>query len=166
MALDENGWAVVDDLILGVNLNSKHLLNRMILNEIVASDDKQRYSFNEDQSMIRANQGHSVNVDIKFEEKDPPDILYHGTNAEALDSIYRKGLKSMKRHDVHLSADFDESYRVANRRKNKYPIVLVIAASEMKEKGFVFNLSENKVWLTKKIPSHYIMGIYDLEDRG
>ena len=77
--LDEHGWADVQELIDGINRTGNHFLDKDLLEEIVRTDEKGRYSFNEDQTLIRANQGHSVPVDVELEEKIPPDILWHGT---------------------------------------------------------------------------------------
>ena len=103
--LDEHGWANVDDLIIGVN--KTHPLDMVGLERIVAEDEKQRYSFNEDHTLIRANQGHSIPVDVELEEKTPPEILWHGTGEKYVSSIDAQGLIPKSRLYVHLSSDME-----------------------------------------------------------
>ena len=80
LKLDSKGYVDTDLLINNINENSDYEIDFEILKQIVDSDDKQRYSFNEDYTKIRANQGHSINVDVGLEVKQPQDILYHGTS--------------------------------------------------------------------------------------
>ena len=101
IALDEHGWANVKELIAGIN-NAGRKIDMKTLEEIVRTDNKGRYSFNENKTLIRANQGHSIPVDIEFKEVAPPDVLYHGTATKSLDSIKQQGIKSMSRLYVHL----------------------------------------------------------------
>ena len=103
ISLDEHGWANVDELIDGVS--KTHPINMDILEQIVAEDEKQRYSFNEDKTLIRANQGHSIPVDVELEEKEPPEILFHGTGEKYVDSINESGLIPKSRLYVHLSSN-------------------------------------------------------------
>ena len=91
ITLDEHGWADVRKLIDGINQSEGHTLNMEMLEEIVRTDEKQRYSFNEDHTLIRANQGHSIPVDVELEEKTPPDILWHGTGEKYVVSIDAQG---------------------------------------------------------------------------
>ena len=150
--LDEHGWGDVKEIIKGINAQYKGF-NMSILEKIVATDKKQRYSFNEDKTKIRANQGHSVNVDVELEEKNPPDILYHGTATRFLRSIFEKGLLSMTRQYVHLSKDMATAKNVGIRHGR--PAILVIDAKAMVNDGYKFYLSQNGVWLTKTVPPKY-----------
>ena len=84
--LDEHGWANVDELIAGINATGR-TIDLESLREIVRTDSKQRYSFSEDETLIRANQGHSIPVDVELKEKEPPEFLYHGTAARFLDIV-------------------------------------------------------------------------------
>ena len=145
--LDEHGWAEVDKLIEGKRIN------RELLEEIVRTDNKQRYSFNEDKTYIRANQGHSVPVDVGLKEQEPPVFLYHGTAAGFLASIEREGLKPMGRLYVHLSKDVETAVNVGKRHGK--PVVLKIHSGDMYRDGQAFYLSENGVWLTKKVVPEY-----------
>ena len=150
--LDEHGWAEVDKLIEGIRRTGKRI-NRELLEEIVRTDNKQRYSFNEDKTYIRANQGHSVPVDVGLKEQEPPVFLYHGTAAGFLASIEREGLKPMGRLYVHLSKDVETAVNVGKRHGN--PVVLKIHSGDMYRDGQAFYLSENGVWLTKKVVPEY-----------
>lgn len=151
--LDEHGWANIDELINGIN-NSGRKINMEILEEIVRTDNKQRYSFNENKTLIRANQGHSVPVDVELKEQQPPKVLYHGTASRFLDSIIQDGLKPMSRLYVHLSSDMETAMKVGKRHGE--PVVLKINTEGMYNDGIKFYLSENGVWLTKSVDKKYI----------
>lgn len=151
--LDEHGWANVEDLINGIK-NTGRNINMPILEDIVETDSKQRYSFNEDKTLIRANQGHSVPVDVNLEKMKPPKFLYHGTADQFLNSIMEEGLKPMNRLYVHLSTDIETAIRVGKRHGN--PVVLKIHSNQMYEEGCIFYLSKNGVWLTRGVQIKYL----------
>lgn len=148
LTLDEHGWAPVEGLLKGVGISMEDL------ERIVANDGKQRCRFSEDKTLIRANQGHSVPVDLELEEREPPELLYHGTVGRFLDSIEKEGLQRRSRQYVHLSPDVETAVKVGQRRGR--PVVLQVAAGRMHEDGYRFYLSENGVWLTKEVPPPYI----------
>lgn len=152
IVLDEHGWANVEELIKGVS--KTHPLTMEELEEIVRSDEKQRYSFNEDKTLIRANQGHSVDVDVELEEVDPPEYLYHGTGEKYVSSIDMQGLIPKSRLYVHLSGDIGTAVKVGSRHGK--PVVYRVLAEQMAEAGFVFYKSVNGVWLTKSVPKEYL----------
>ena len=156
ISLDEHGWADVEDLIDGIRKSGK-VIDMVILEEIVRTDEKGRYSFNEDKTKIRANQGHSIAVDVELKEMVPPDVLYHGTAARFLDSIREQGIKSMSRLYVHLSGDIETAIKVGKRHGEA--VVLSINAKQMAEDGIKFYLSENGVWLTKYVAWKYVFGV-------
>jgi len=151
--LDKHGWANVKELLNGMNTSGRYI-DRDILEEIVQTDNKKRYSFNEDKTCIRANQGHSIPVDVELAEQKPPQILYHGTADRFLSSILEEGLKPMSRLYVHLSKDIDTATKVGKRHGK--PVILKINAEKMYQDGISFYLSENGVWLTKYIDKKYI----------
>lgn len=148
LKMDSHGWIVVSELCTKMPI----LLSD--LEEIVRTDNKGRYSFSEDKLKIRANQGHSVDVDVELKEKEPPEFLYHGTGKKSLDSIWKEGLKKMSRLHVHLSADQETALKVGSR--HGVPVVLRISAKEMYAAGHVFWLSENGVWLTSSVPTKFM----------
>ena len=150
--LDEHGWAEVAALIEGVN--KKHTINMDILEKIVRTDDKQRYSFNEDRTLIRANQGHSILVDVELPITKPPKELWHGTAEKYVVSIEKNGLISKSRLYVHLSVDIETAVKVGGRHGK--PIVYKIDAEQMDKDGYTFYLSVNGVWLTKKVPAEFL----------
>lgn len=150
--LDEHGWADVEALIAGVNAAGKRI-DRKILEEIVRTDKKQRYSFNENGTLIRANQGHSIPVDVELAKLEPPEYLYHGTTYRFLESIRQQGLLPMSRLYVHLSGDV-ETARVVGKRHGR-PVVLKIHSGDMHRDGFPFYRSQNGVWLAKKVDAKY-----------
>lgn len=154
ISLDEHGWADVQELISGINRSGGHSLSMESLEEIVRTDEKQRYSFNEDHTLIRANQGHSVPVDVELEEKTPPDILWHGTAEKYTSSIESQGLIPKSRLYVHLSSDQETAKKVGSRHGK--PVIYEIDCRRMAEDGFRFFLSANKVWLTKEVPVKYL----------
>jgi putative RNA 2'-phosphotransferase len=153
ITLDEHGWASVNDLICGIEKNNPGF-NMDILEQIVKTDNKQRYSFNDDKSLIRANQGHSVNVDVELKEKEPPEYLYHGTGEKYIKSINQDGLIPKSRLYVHLSKDIKTAENVGKRHGKE--VVYRIDSRQMYRDGYKFYLSENGVWLTKKVPVKYL----------
>lgn len=154
ISLDEHGWANVDELLDGIN-DTGRKIDMDILEEIVRTDSKQRYSFNEDKTLIRANQGHSIPVDVELDEQKPPQILYHGTAERFLDAIMAEGLKPMSRLYVHLSKEEETAIKVGKRHGK--PVVLRINSEEMYRDGIRFYLSQNGVWLTKYVDKKYIL---------
>jgi len=154
IALDEHGWAKVDELIVGINATGNHNLTKELLEEIVRTDEKRRYAFNEDHTLIRANQGHSVSVDVELKEMEPPPILYHGTGEKYADSIDRQGLIPKTRLYVHLSADTETAHKVGSRHGK--PVIYRVDCQRMAADGFVFYRSVNGVWLTRKVPPKYL----------
>ena len=152
ITLDEHGWANVDELIAGVSRT--HPLTMELLQEIVRTDEKQRYSFNEDKTLIRANQGHSIPVDVELPELEPPAILYHGTGQKYVESIDRQGLLPKSRLYVHLSTDRDTAMKVGKRHGT--PVIYTIQAGKMFADGYLFYRSVNGVWLTKEVPIEYL----------
>ena len=153
IALDEHGWANVGELIAAVNKRRK--LDMEMLEEIVRTDDKQRYSFSEDKTLIRANQGHSFPVDVELERITPPDVLYHGTAERFAESIDATGLIPMSRLYVHLSGDMETAVNVGKRHGE--PFVYKVEASRMHADGYEFYRSVNGVYLTKSVPKEYLM---------
>lgn len=151
ITLDEHGWANVDELIEGVS--KTHPLTMEMLEEIVATDNKQRYSFNDDRTLIRANQGHSIPVDVELEEVEPPKYLYHGTAEKYVASIEEQGLISKSRLYVHLSPDHETAVNVGTRHGK--PVVYRIKAQKMFRDGCKFYKSVNGVWLTNEVPVKY-----------
>ena len=152
VSLDENGWADVDELLAGMNRTVP--ITRAELADIVATDNKGRFSFSEDGTRIRANQGHSVDVDVELEQLPPPEILYHGTAEKSVASIQKQGLLPMKRLYVHLSADAETAQKVGARHGR--PRIFLLDARRMAEDGFAFFRSVNGVWLTKRVPPEYL----------
>ena len=154
ISLDEHGWADVRELIAGVNRAGGHFLDPETLEEIVRTDEKQRYSFNEDHTLIRANQGHSIPVDVEPEKKTPPDILWHGTAEKYVSAIDAQGLLPKNRLYVHLSSDMETAKKVGSRHGR--PVIYQVNCAQMEQDGFDFFLSANKVWLTKEVPARYL----------
>lgn len=154
ITLDKHGWAKVDELINGINASGKYSIDMVMLEEIVRTDNKHRYSFNEDKTKIRANQGHSINVDVELKEAVPPEILYHGTGEKYVDSINTEGLKPKSRLYVHLSRDINTAVKVGKRHGK--PVVYSVSAGKMQRNGYKFYLSENGVWLTKVVPFEFL----------
>ena len=152
ITLDKHGWANVNELIKGVS--KRYRLTMEMLEEIVATDDKQRYSFNEDKSKIRANQGHSINVDVELEEVKPPEYLWHGTGKKYVESIRETGLISKSRLYVHLSDNHETAVQVGKRHGN--PVVFCVKSGQMYRDGYKFYRSKNGVWLTKSVPEEYL----------
>lgn len=153
LTLDENGWANVDELR---EKCSKNKINFTLeeLDEVVETNDKKRFIFNEDKTKIRANQGHSIDIDLALKPQQPPEFLYHGTAQGNVDSILNKGIEKRNRQHVHLSLDKETATKVGMRHGK--PIILTIRTGKMFEDGILFYLSENNVWLTDFVDAKYI----------
>ncbi len=151
MCVDGNGWADVDELI------KKLKITKAFLEEIVRLDNKGRFSFNDDRTLIRANQGHSIPVDVGLEEALPPDILYHGTGEKFVSSIEREGLIPKSRLYVHLSTSYDTALSVGSRHGRA--VVFIVDSARMRADGIPFFISKNGVWLTKRVDVKYIQKI-------
>jgi putative RNA 2'-phosphotransferase len=151
--LDPAGWASVEELLEACQ-NHEFPLAKNELEAVIAGSDKQRFSFSDDRLQIRANQGHSVNVDLGYQPAVPPEELYHGTVERFLMSILDSGLSKGKRHHVHLSADRETAQKVGARRG--VPVILRVMSGRMDRDGYLFFRSENRVWLTDKVPPEYL----------
>ena len=151
--LDDQGWVRCDDLI---KASSNHgvIFDQAMLEELVRTNDKQRFVFSHDGQRIRANQGHSVPVELGLDSVEPPSELFHGTVEKFLEGIRVDGLKKGSRNHVHLSRDI-ETAEIVGKRRGK-PVILSIDAAGMREAGFSFYLSENGVWLTDYVPLNFI----------
>lgn len=153
ISLDQSGWASIEQLIEASRANGIEL-TREELQNVVDNNDKKRFALSEDGHSIRANQGHSIKVDLGYNPAAPPEILYHGTADRFLASIKRQGLIKGSRHHVHLSMEAEVAQLVGQRHGK--PVVLKVRAGEMRKDGFVFYLSANGVWLTEHAPAHYL----------
>lgn len=154
MQLDSDGWLEIDALIRNANDHGKSLTLEL-LHDVVATNDKQRFSLSDDGLRIRANQGHSVpDVNLNLTAVAPPDQLYHGTVKQFLESIRTRGLCKRSRNHVHLSSSNETARQVGARRGT--PVILTIAANAMHEAGHKLFLSANNVWLTDSVPSEFI----------
>jgi putative RNA 2'-phosphotransferase len=153
LTLDAEGWVAVDELLTGA---ARHGFSfaREELDEIVQTNDKQRFAFSADASRIRANQGHSLSIDLGLQAETPPAVLYHGTVQRSLSSIMTTGLQKRARQHVHLSADVATALRVGGRRGR--PVVLEVASAGMHAAGFAFFRSANGVWLTDEVPPQFL----------
>jgi len=149
LKLDANGWADIDEIIA----KSRNIrLSRILIDEVVAENDKQRFIIKNNK--IRANQGHSISVDLEFKAVTPPNMLYHGTASHFLESIMKTGLSKQKRQHVHLSKELATAIAVGKRHGKV--VLLQIDSKKMFDNGYAFYLSENGVWLTDVVPIEYI----------
>lgn len=147
------GWVCVNELLAAC---AKHSfpINRDELNEVVERNDKKRFSFDSTGTLIRANQGHSIEVDLQLEPTVPPDVLYHGTGHNAVESIMQMGLCKMSRHHVHLSRDMATARTVGARHGRA--VVFAVDAAAMHSRGYTFYCSANNVWLVDHVPPDYL----------
>jgi putative RNA 2'-phosphotransferase len=165
--LDKNGWTSVDKLIENINLNQEFqsfhlnshfnlalLVTKDILDEIVATNNKKRFEYSSDGSMIRARQGHSVDVDLGYKPVTPPEVLYHGTSEDVVDSIFENGIEKRNRHHVHLSENHETAMAVGKRHGK--PCALTVDCKSMVSDGYEFFKTDNGVWLVDHVPSAYI----------
>lgn len=146
--LNSQGYADVNELLEKTNLTFDELAY------VVKNDNKKRFAYNEDSTKIRASQGHSLKVDLKFKAVQPPEFLFHGTSIKNIDSIKEKALLKMNRQHVHLSKDQKTALNVGSRHGK--PVVLKILSGKMYANKINFYFSENEVWLTDNVPVNYI----------
>lgn len=151
LVLDDGGWTGVDTLLAALARHGSPI-TRAELEHVVEHNDKRRFVITGDR--IRANQGHSIDVDLGLEPRTPPAVLYHGTGAGAVASILATGIHAGRRRHVHLSADTATARRVGARHGP--PVVLTVDAAAMSADGAVFHCSENGVWLTTAVPARYV----------
>lgn len=154
LTLDEQGWTGIETLLEKMKSKGKRI-SREDLQQIVDNNNKSRYSISEDGSRIRANQGHSIQVELDYIAQEPPEFLYHGTAERFIDSILKTGLNKRKRHHVHLSLDKDTAVQVGNRHGKV--VILQVKAAEMHKAGFEFYCTPNAVWLTDHVPVKYLL---------
>lgn len=155
ITLDEHGWADVNELIKGINETGEEVeFSKATLETIVKTDKKQRYSFSQDKTLIRANQGHSIPVDVELEKKEPLKILYHGTGVKSVKAIQEQGLLPMERLYVHLSTDIETATNVGKRHGT--PVIFQVNVEQMQKDGYDFFQSVNGIWLTKEVPAKYL----------
>lgn len=153
ISLDENGWADVE-ILIGQTNKSGFPISKEIIEYVVNNNSKKRFAFNDDKTMIRASQGHSVEIQLGYDPVEPPVVLYHGTSETALDSILENGIQKRERHHVHMSTETETAVSVGKRYGK--PVVLQIAAQKMYADGYDFFRSDNHVWLTNDVPPKYI----------
>jgi len=151
--LDDQGWVSVDELISKMNQKGV-TVDFETLDKVVQTNDKKRFAFNDNKSMIRASQGHSIEVELNLQAVEPPDTLYHGTTEKYVDSIMQTGLQRQSRQHVHLSATIETARAVGSRHGK--PVIFTIDAKAMYNAGLKFYLSENGVWLADAVPVEYI----------
>ncbi|GAA5165715.1 MULTISPECIES: RNA 2'-phosphotransferase [Amycolatopsis] len=156
ITLGPGGWVEVRSLLAALRGDGVRI-TRADLEEVVAGNDKQRFAFDATGERIRANQGHSVEIDLGLPATTPPAVLYHGTVERFLSAIFHEGLRPMNRHDVHLSPDRETAVRVGSRRGK--PVVLEVDAGAMSREGHEFRVSANGVWLTAAVPPEFLRRI-------
>lgn len=156
LTLEPGGWVAIEELLAAsaTHSNLPVPLTRDRLETIVATSDKQRFAMSPDGDRIRANQGHSVPIDLQLTPQAPPEFLYHGTAEPALAAIQAEGLKKMARHHVHLSANPDTAKAVGSRHGR--PVNFQVAAATMHRNGFSFYCADNGVWLVDHVPTDYL----------
>lgn len=168
LSLDSEGYADINQLITLTNIHTDYNLTHSILDQIVSTDSKQRYSYDDTKTKIRANQGHSIPVDLNLTPTIPPDILYHGTAQHSVPNIFSLGLKSMSRQYVHLSSDLETAIKVGKRHCHgtEKPVVFIINSQKAFEAGITFYLSDNNVWLTNRIPREFLTDNYIIQNNN
>jgi len=153
LTLAPGGWVGVDDLRAAC-ARRRFGLSWAEMEQVVAQNSKQRFSFDPTGTLIRANQGHSVAVDLQLEPPAPPAVLFHGAGHRTAPLIARAGLDKMRRHHVHLSAD-PETARAVGARHGR-PIIFQVDAAAMAQAGHLFYRSDNGVWLTDAVPPEFL----------
>jgi putative RNA 2'-phosphotransferase len=156
LTLAPGGWVSIEEL-LAACVAQKFSITRRELEDVVASNDKQRFSFDDTKTRIRANQGHSVEVDLQLEPQTPPPVLYHGTGEQSVPAILRSGLLKMSRHHVHLSPSLETARKVGMRHGR--PVIFAIDTAAMQQADYTFCCSDNGVWLVDEVPVQYLQQV-------
>jgi putative RNA 2'-phosphotransferase len=147
------GWVGVDKLLAAASANGFEI-SLAELQQVVATNDKQRFAFNDSGDLIRANQGHSIEIDLQLLVQTPPATLYHGTHVTAITAILSSGLQKMSRHHVHLTTDLKMAFKVGGRRGKS--IILAVDTLAMVTDGYSFYRTENDLWLVDAVPPQYL----------
>ena len=155
LTLDANGWAEVDVLLVNLKKLKGAHITREELDHIVDTNDKKRFIYSDDRAKIRANQGHSINVDVQHKFAIPPTRLFHGTGVQNKASILEKGILNMQRLDVHLSQEESTAKQVGSR--HGVPFIFVVDTEQMHKDGKKFRLAENGVWLVDYVDPKYLI---------
>ena len=153
LQMEAGGWVNVEDLLAACRRNN-FPISLDELTEVVERNDKRRFSFDETGTKIRANQGHSVEVDLQLKPSAPPDVLFHGTNKKNVSVILKHGLLKMARHHVHLSTDEKTARSVGGRRGK--PVIFAVDAAAMRGEDYEFFVSANGVWLVETVPPKFL----------
>lgn len=153
IVLDESGWADINDLLSKMKKRGMSI-TRDELYFIVENNDKKRFALNDIRTKIRASQGHSIEVDLNYEAKQPPETLYHGTAKQYVGSIFKTGIEKRNRQHVHLSDNLDTATKVGSRHGEV--VIFTVASGKMYEQGYAFYLSDNGVWLTDHVPTEFL----------
>ncbi|MBM3980373.1 MAG: RNA 2'-phosphotransferase [Planctomycetes bacterium] len=153
LTLEPGGWVLIDDLLAGAARAGSRFTRDELL-AVVSTCEKQRFALDDSSMKVRANQGHSTEVDLQFEASEPPAELFHGTTERNLPAILRDGLVKMARHHVHLSPDTATATKVGARHGK--PVVLLADAARMRADGHTFFRSANGVWLVDHVPPQYL----------
>jgi putative RNA 2'-phosphotransferase len=147
------GWIEVEKLLAAASAHGFEI-SLADLQQVVATNDKQRFAFNDSGDLIRANQGHSIEIDLQLLVQAPPDTLYHGTHVKAVAAILASGLQKMSRHHVHLTTDLNMAFKVGGRRGES--VILAINTPAMVTADYRFYRTENDVWLVDAVPPEYL----------
>ncbi len=156
LVLGVGGWVSVEELLSACEKHS-FPITRLELDEVVVNNDKKRFSFDATNTQIRANQGHSIEIDLQLEPAIPPAILYHGTSDQVVPSILDQGIGKMSRHHVHLSTEISIARNVGARHGR--PVVFAVDTAKMHQDGYIFYCSDNGVWLVDHVPAEYLQKI-------
>lgn len=151
--LDEQGWVNVEELLTRARAHG-NTISREVLEYVVDTNSKKRFAFSDYKQFIRASQGHSVEVELGYEPKMPPGLLYHGTAKRFVGAILKTGLEKRSRQHVHLSSDTETAIKVGQRHGE--PVIFQVLAAEMHQNGYQFFLSANGVWLTNDVPVRFL----------
>lgn len=152
LALDENGWIGIDELLAGCK-TAGHMISRSAFDEIVVTNEKKRFTVEGDR--VRAAQGHSVDIDLGYQPVKPPDVLYHGTATQFLDSIRKTGLQPQARQHVHLPSSLITAVDVGKRRGEA--AIVAVKAKQAYEAGVLFYQADNGVWLSEEIAPQFLL---------
>ncbi len=156
LAMNQHGWVDVDVLVDTMRTRYKWS-NKEKLFSIIESDEKGRYEVKG--TKIRARYGHSVDIDLDYDENTLPE-LYYGASREEVDILLEKGIKPIKQRYVHLSTSVEKAREVAKIHSDD-PVLLVINAGEAQDDGVTMLSATENIVLSEEIPPQYLSLMQD-----
>ena len=151
---DPEGWVSFDDLIISMRYERREWMNieRYNIEELLAAMESDRFEIAG--AKIRAAYGHSIHLEKPPATVEPPEFLFHGTDAVSMPEIMAKGLLRMGRRFAHLSSDIDWVLRFITC-KPRWAVIRV-RAREAHKSSISFRKANHHVWLVDSMSPEFL----------